>query len=137
MRNRNKIILISVSVIAVIGLITGIFFYIDLREIACHSGADLVAPTKSGVGILNTESPGACFATKVEIKEGDTIIITERLCKDQLTFDECTGWTNEIQESWQNIWRTKCVSLSFFGDAECSDDDMGGVTKRGALLDQK
>jgi len=127
-----KIIIGTLGALLLIAAILGVTLLLDIRRGGCESGGQLLGPASAdGQTVSLPTHPGACFVSFVAV-DGRDIKISRVVCSSGATLASCQELREEVASDWNDLFGTKCASISFIGRAKCDCTQTGEGCQQGA-----
>ncbi len=124
-------VLLVLSGILLIVAGSALAVYADIQRIGCESAGQLLGPASpTGYGLSETDKPGACFVSFVEVSRKD-MSISRLACGQNLSWAACQTFRQQAASGWTNYFGSRCTSLSFFGGAACNCTHTGQGCQQG------
>jgi hypothetical protein len=126
-----KIILGALGLTLLVVAISAVTFYADIRRIGCESGGQLLGPgSNDGYSISNASRSGACFVSLVALEQRH-MRISRVICSNNATLASCQSLRWRLAPAWSNFFGSRCTSVSFIGDADCTCVQTGQGCQKG------
>lgn len=127
-----KVLIGTIAAVLLIAVISGVNLFLDIRRTGCQSGGQLLGPASAdGLPVSLPAQRGACFVSLVAI-EGRDIKISRVVCSSVATLASCYDLREKVASEWSDLFGTRCVSISFIGNAGCDCTQTGEGCQQGA-----